>query len=346
MLRLHNKITINGTEFSALVEVESLSTWQNLTDTCTITIPNSFQKNNQPVTVGQEGFFKRGDAIKVEVGYFPTLNLIFEGYIRRIIPGNLITIEAEDASYLLKDGRVNKTLEDTSLDNLLKEIIPSGLSFESVSADLGDFRIKNATAAQVLEELKKTYGLVTFIKNNQVRVGLAYYPAEAISHTFYMEGEGQYINSTAAGNSENTGLVIEDSLEYIGADEFDIKIQGVSMQDDNTKIELYASFNDNQEVIITDEDPGGGQVEKVGIPGLTRSQLEDFIKERLKLRLNTGIRGGFTTFMQPKVNHGDQVTIKSIRNPEKEGTFLVKQVSYTAGSSGGRQVIELDRKVE
>lgn len=345
MLRLHNKITINGTEFTAIVELEAVKTWQTLTDTATVTVPNNFQKDNQPVTVGQDGFFKRGHSIKIEAGYFPNLNVIFEGYIRRIIPGNLITIEAEDASFLLKDGRVTKGLKDTDLDELLGEIIPSTVGFENVSAKLGDFRIKNATAAQVLEELKKTYSLITFFKGDELRVGLAYYPGEGEKHTFYLEGEGQHIRSVARGDDQNVGLIIDDDLEYIGADEFDIKIQGVSMQKDNTKIELYASFDDAQEVVISESDPGGGQVEKIGIPGLDKADLTDFITERLKLRLNTGIRGSFTTFLEPFVNHGDEVTIKSEKNPEKEGTFLVKKVTPTAGTSGGRQVIELDREI-
>ena len=367
MLRLNSKVTITATEFTidaggasfsidevktefnTLATLQAVSTWETLLDTLAISLPNNFKRDNKPITVGQDGFFKRGDAIKVEVGYFPTFNLIFEGFIRTIKLENTIVIEAEDEGYKLKQINNNFTLKDTDLETLTDTITAGqDITSEIVKAKIGDFKAKNVTSLQVLQELKKTYGLISYFRDKTLNIGLAYNLTGA-KHTFYLEGIDNgnpvQIQSQAAGNDENIGLIIDDALEYIDAQEVKLYIEGKSMQDDNALIEQYATYDPDGKLVYLDKAPAGQKGGSFTVPGITKSELKERIAEMLKNAYSTGITGGFTTFSEPAVKHGDEVTLISYKFPEKAGTFLVKKVATTFGTGGGRQQIELDRQI-
>ena len=367
MLRLNSRITVTATNYSinatgtaftvndvktvfnTLVNLEAVSTWENLLDTLTIELPNNFKRDNKPITVGQNGFFKRGDAIKIEIGYFPTFNTVFEGFIRKIYLDNVIKIEAEDEGFKLKQINNNFTLRNTTLKALLSKITTGEtISTNAVEAKIGDFKAKNVTSLQVLEELKKTYGLVSFFRNNVLNVGVPY-DSTGQKHTFYLEGIANgkpvVIQSKAAGNDQNVGLIIQDDLEYIDANELKLYVEGKSMQDNNTLIENYCTYNNSGDIVYTQKAPDGQKGASYTVPGITAKELKERITQMLKNIYTTGIKGGFTTFTQPAVKHGDEVELISYKFPEKAGTFLVKKVICKFGNGGGRQTIELDRKV-
>ena len=367
MLRLNSKITITATQYSinatgsaftvdevktvfnTMVKAEAVSTWENLTDTLTIELPNNFKRDNKPITVGQDGFFKRGDAVKIEVGYFPTFNLVFEGFIRKIYLDSIIKIEAEDEAYKLKQVNNNFTLKNTDLKALAAKITTGQeIKTDIVTAKLGDFKAKNVTSLQVLEELKKTYGLISFFKDQTLIIGVPY-SGDGAKHTFYLEGisEGKpvVIQSEAAGNNKNVGLIITDELEYIDANELKLFIEGKSMQGNNALIENYVTYDKDGNIIYSEKAPDGQKGGSFTVPGIDAKELKERITQMLKNVYSTGIKGGFTTFSQPAVKHGDEITLVSYKFPEKAGTFLVKKVITQFGNQGGRQKIELDRKI-
>jgi hypothetical protein len=329
MLRLNSKITINNTTFTAVVQVDIESTWQNLTDTCIIQVPNNFKREGRPITVGDTGFFKRGDKVEVQLGYFPTLTTEFTGYIRKIFVDNVIKIEVEDASYLLKQSTKTFSAKAVTAESLLADISP--IEYQTEDAQLGKFRITRVTPAQVLAELKKKYGLVSYIRNEVLRVGLAYYLDEGRELEFDLEK-----------------TVIENDLEFIDVNELKPTVLGINSKDDNTIVEKWAYYEAGKtEPTIADKKPEGyEQTDKISISEeVSETTLEDLITNTLKRRISTGIRGSFKTFLQPSVQHGDRVKLKSRKFPEKEGTYLVKKVVKSFGLSGGRQEITLDTKI-
>lgn len=326
MFRLHSEITVNNVTFKGCISVEINTSWQNLTDTCIIELPNNFQRGGKNITVGDDGFFKRGDKIEVKLGYFPNLTTEFIGYIRRIYVDNVIKIEAEDASFLLKQSTVTKSFASTTLANLMDEIIT--IDHEQSEANLGAFRITKATPIAVLEELKKTYGLISYIRNETLRVGLAYYADEGDELIFDLENN-----------------VVSNDLEYIDASELILTVEGTSIQKDGSVLTRYAYYS-NGIIALSSDDPKQGASETLSFKSeISKSELDFYTENKLKARISTGTRGSFTAFLEPSVKHGDRVKIRSRKFPEKEGTFLVKGVVKTFGLNGGRQEITLDTQV-
>lgn len=328
MLRIDTEISINNVVFSGVNSVEINSSWEDLTDTATILIPNKFSRNNKNITVGDDGFFKRGDEVTIKMGYFPKLNVYFEGFIRRITVDNLIKIECEDLMFKLKQEHINKSFKAGKLKTLIEGITKEKINV--VDADVGKFRISNSSAAKVLGTvLSDKYKLTSYIRNKILRVGLAYYPDEANNLIFDLEGN-----------------VVSNSLEFVDSTELKITVAGKSKQLDDSFIFRFAFYDEDGIIKTTSTDPKLGEYDNVSVPQQTAEQLDGLIKTHLEKRLTTGITGSITGFLEPQVNHGDIVELKSAKFPEKEGKYLVKRVNTSMTiSGGGRQVIELDVKV-
>jgi len=328
MLRLQNEITIGATTFNKVINIEVDSSWKNLVDTCRIELPNNFTRDSRPITVGQDGFFKRGDSVTVRAGYFPKKEIIFEGYIRRIYVDVIIVIECEDEAFQLKQNTITESVPNNSTLKTLIDKIKGNVQAESIDAVIGKFRATRVTPLQVLEELRRVLRLVSYIRDKVLRVGLAYYFDEANEVKFDLE----------------KNVMDSSGLEFIDSSELLITVEGVAAQKDNTVIVRYAYWLDD-EVVVSDDDPARGERDTVRIDNATQSTIDAFIKRHLENRLATGIRGSFLAFLEPKVRHGDRVQLISKRFKEREGTFLVKRVVTRSGINGGEQEIELDRKV-
>lgn len=326
MLRLASEITIGSTTFDAVVSVEIESSWDMLTDTCRISIPNTFKRDGRNITVGDEGFFKRGDEVTVKLGYYPSLKIEFEGFIRRIFVDNVIVVECEDAAYLLKQKTLIESFKSTNLKDLLTAISP--IDFEAVDAELGQLRLTRVTAAAVLGELRKTYGLISYIRNGVLIAGLAYY------------NDGEEHDFDFAQN------VIDSNLEQIGSDELIITVYGSSKQKDDSVIEVFAYYKDGK-IITSTTDPEQGELESLTIKSqISKKDLEFYTGNKLEQRLSTSSLGDFTAFGEPSVKHGDRVNLISKKFPEREGVFLVRKVVKNFGLDGYRQNITLHTKVE
>lgn len=330
MKRIYTEIKINGVVFSGANSIEIDSSWESMTDTCTILVPNKFKRNNKNITVGDNGFFKRGDEVTVKMGYFPNLETRFEGFIRRVTPNNLITIDCEDLMFKLKQESVTKSFKKISLSLFLADLTTE--RFKAIDATLGKFRISRSTVAKVLEELQKSYGLVSYIRDKVLRVGLAYYPDESKTIELHLDGE--------------KGNTADNSLVFIDSKELQIIIKGSSMQSNNKIIERWAYYDNlTGLLVLTSDDPKKGETDTLSVPLQNADQIDEFITQRLEKRLSTGIAGNLTAFLEPVVNHGDIIDLKSKKFPEKEGKYLVKRVvTAMTVTGGGRQEIELDIK--
>ncbi len=82
MYRLTAKIEITGSKswkFDKVTEVDITLDTEQLTDTCKITLPKRIKWDGEA-----EIPVKRGDSIKVWLGYGDDLELAFVGYVRNV----------------------------------------------------------------------------------------------------------------------------------------------------------------------------------------------------------------------------------------------------------------------
>lgn len=313
MKRLTSSVKIGAYTFKGLVGLEIESSWEVLTDTCVITIPRKLQWNGKTIAVGKQPLFKRGDKVVVELGYDDENVVEFIGYIRDIEVATPVTIRCEDSAFLLKKSPKTISFEKVTLKDLLKKILPVGIDFEALDINLGQFRLKNATPAQVLNELRKNYNLYSFFRGEKLFVGFAYPPSRTIN-TLKFEFERN---------------VISDNLEYRRVEDVKIKVKAISMLSDNKKIE------------VVEGDPDG-DTRTFHYYNIQEQDLKKMAKEEIERLRYSGWVGDFLAFGQPFVKHGDVVEL--IDNKlDRQGSYLVKKTAVNFGLDGYRRTIFLDR---
>lgn len=326
MLRIRNAITITQVStstqrrdkvlyFPFVNEIDIRRTFDNQTQTASIKLPRNLKYQNENLYAGINPLVLRGDKVKIECGYYPTLTTVFEGYISKVGNNIPVEIKCEDSMFLLKQtSSPNLSYSDVSLDTLLKDMIGSIVPYTNVKAQLGQVRIQEATIAYVLNKLRNSYGIYSFFQDGVLKVGTPYYEAQK-TKTFLFEK-----------------VIIDNDLEYLRSEDVRIKIKGILINSDNTRIEKEYGDKD-------------GDLRTVFQYRGTVAELDRVCNQKLSELNYTGYYGGFTTFLEPAMNPGDQAIINSYKMPERNGTYLIKSVNTSCGVGGGRQKIELERRL-
>jgi len=315
MIRLTSNITIGKYTFKGVVNVEVESGWDQLTSICKIEIPRRISWQGNPLIFGQDPILKKGDTVSVKLGYDDDNKEVFTGYLVRIGTGNPCIIECEDAMWKLKQNTFTKAYKKVTLKELLNDMLRGEIQFEAPDVDLGPFRISKASVAQVLDELKNSYFLKSFIREGKLYVGLAYWPKLQTEHNIHF-----------------TTHVVSNDLEYVRKEDVKIKLRVIVISSDNTKQEYEYGDKDGEERTLTYYDITKAQADKTAGIEIERLRYD-------------GYTGSITIFGAPQVRHGDALNLKDPFYPERDGRYLAKEVKTSFGMSGFRQVITLDSKI-
>jgi len=340
MLRLQCEIQIGTFTFDYVQRVEVASSWETFTDTAVITMPTRFKDSNKNIISldrlqAERALFKPGDKVVIKLGYFPQLNTIFEGYLKRAQPNTPLIFECEDASYLLKKKNITsfsqrKTTLKALVNHCVNNIVPSKI----LDAAIGDFKVNNQSfvnIVDVLDLIKNQFGIFSWFRGGELYVD---YPSTRTTQT-----EGAVTHDFDFQRN-----VIDSGLQYETVEPNDITVKGTSIKLDNTKIDRYAYYDSEGNIKVGSESRQGEQRQYNYIE-LTQNELDERIKGILPTVIYNGFSGSFTTFGFPVVQHGDKVNITDKRYPERNGTYLVRAVNTTFGEDGYRQIITLDSKL-
>jgi hypothetical protein len=207
----------------------------------------------------------------------------------------------EVVKYVFSQAQEKSELWDSQTYNILSDI------------DLGKFEIGEGTLPlKVFEELKKTYGIVTYVKDRVFYIGFQFREDAIEPKTIIIENQ-----------------VIEDDTRVNTNKYRTLLVKAKSIGKDGKTLETTAGV------------VGGDTVSKIyyNIKSFTALQaLADAEHERLSI---SGLKGGFTTFLHPKLEHSTEVRVESTANPEKNETVFIRSVKISSGISGGRQEVKL-----
>lgn len=333
MLILKNSSNISGFDLDFIHEVEINSSWNNLTDSARVVIPKkiTYKKNGvfiDEIVRGENPIYNIGDSAVLNAGYAGGIgNTIlterFRGFISDVSPKLPIEMMLSDEMYLLKQQKVGSySKKDLTLTQLLSDIMPSDIPFTSDDRNIGYIRIKdpNTTVAGVLKHLKDKQGIISYFRDGTLISGFSY----------ITENPSQVFDEIVFDARVN--IVDDSNLIYNKEEEYKINLTVVSIYPDNSK----------EQVRVGDE---SGDKRTIYVYDIPKTELEDIANEELKKFKYEGFRGSFVTFLDPIVKHGDAVTILDNRVSDRNGTYLVKSVTTNYGMGGGRQTIELDRRV-
>lgn len=327
MIRLTSSIVLGDYLFDFVNEVEITSTWEKLTDTARITIPRNLRLKkdgtySENVAAGVDALWRRGNPVEIHLGYDGFNDKRFSGYITSINPKLPPEFACEDSMWQLKQVNVPTYTKTVGLRQLLTDILPPSYSFVADDIDLGKFRITRATIAEVLDYIRRRYGLSAYFRDNVLYVGFA-----------YQLGRNTTVDTTSLAVFDfQKNIINSDNLSYLRDDDVSIQVTAVNVLPNNTRTEIKVgdAFGDQRTLYF------------YNLSDATVRQLATEALEKLKYE---GFRGSFTTFLQPWVKHGDAIKLVDNKIPDRNGVYLVRQVVTTFGMGGGRQEITLDRKI-
>lgn len=317
MLKLESDIEIGPFRFKGVHEAEVNSSWDNLTDTCTLVFPRKVSWQGRALATGSDPLLKRGMPVTVRLGYDGAATEVFRGFVRDVSGEIPVRVECEDAMYLLKQGEVTRSYRDVSLAQLLADVVGGKVPYKvTMETGLGQFRISKATPAKVLQYLREHYFVRSWMREGVLYVGLAYV------------GDLQRRRKIRFDRN-----VIEHDLEYREKDAVRLNLKAVILKPDNKREEVEPKNNDQE-----------GERRTFHYYNVSAAEATKLLEREAERLRYTGYRGSFTTFGKPDIRHGDVVELSDPIYPERAGSYLVKRVKIQFGMNGYRQQVELESK--
>jgi hypothetical protein len=373
MLKPRRRITIVGSkgfQTNKVISQEINSGVEVMSDTAEIIIPRRLRVDGETYIIGDEtDLFKVGDKVRIEMGYdsqTQEINLTkrYEGFIRRITPGDNVKIECEDEMFFCK--QVNKQtqyLSPITIVDLAKALTEdvrtefSGQGFDftfdqsnigsrkavpftagdpfgivCIDSQISGYRLKrNPNIAHTFKGLRTQFGFRTYFRDHIMYVGGLWYddiPARAPeTHTF-----------TFQQNIVDNGR----HLKYRRSEDFKMGVKVISINmDDNSRYEEF----------IGEE---GGDLKtlhrmhrSIETESVVRANMQNMGKVELSTRNYTGYHGKFLTFAEPVVKHGDHAVLVDNRHElDRVGTYKVSHVRTIDSMKGQWQELTLHTRID
>lgn len=321
MFVLESHIKIGSFSFKSINEVVINKSVNELADTCVIKLPARFKIKDQGKEVFTENAIKAGDKVEVTLAYEGVYEgLEFVGYVKKIKPGTPVEIQCEDAMYLLRQKNITKAWENTTLKEVLQEVVSGTeleLSNDIPGIELKDWIIKNANGTQVLEKLKQEFALTIFITDeNKLYAGLS-----------------QLTNQAETAIYDLNYNIVQNDLEYRTAEDRKLKVKYTYIDENNEKTEVEVG------------DPDGEQrsfhTSVVSDPAKLKEMAEAEIG---KLKYD-GFDGSLTAFLVPFATRGMQARLIEDDKKNLDENYFIKSVETSFGMSGARRKVEIGQKL-
>lgn len=316
MFRLCAKIEIKGDRawsFDFVNAVEITRDTEKLTTEAKITMPKKVKWDKAdkiPV--------KRGDSVKISLGYDDNLQTAFVGYVRDVGFKTPIVITCEDEMFKLKQMPTKKkAYRSVSLETLLKD---QGISYRlNIMGEqaLGAYRVTADTVAALLGKLSEQ-GIRSFFR---------YEDDTPVLYCGVL-----FERDTRPAQVFKTGLNIisDQSLQQQKAENMRLRVKAVSLMPDNKKIKVEVGDAD-------------GEHRTLHTYNKTESELKAWAEQEIKRLKRDGLTGSFTTFGHTLVDCLDAIGI--VIDGVKSGVYQVKKNVVKYGDSGYRQEITLGLRV-
>lgn len=326
-------VLVNGTAINRVNGFKIRSSWRELVDTATITLPLVAKKPGSNVAYKQSlaDRFKNGDRIEIKAAYEGIHGKTYEytefkGFVKKKNLGIPLTIECEDASFLFRKVSVYKEWRKADNPNLLTivnylvEEVNKTTDYKITLVNEGiptlnflEFRIgendRKVSAAEALQFLKDEYGLAVYFDDLNLHVRLGYTDAPSL----------QPVTLNLAGN------VIEDKLTVREANEVQIYLEGKAILKNNTVIEAKYPT-----------DGKGDARPFVTYDAKDEATLINLMKtEYKKLGAGARIEGSLSTFLVPFVRHSMIVNLKDPEFNIKKGQYLADSTELEFGANSG-----------
>ncbi|AEV34202.1 hypothetical protein Oweho_3251 [Owenweeksia hongkongensis DSM 17368] len=325
---------------------------------------------------GIESVFPHGSAIEIKLGYDFKNELVFSGFITGIKPQAPFVLFCEDAAWKLKQNLLNfSTRNGVTLEGVIDQLLDgTGVELhEDVKASEIVFPaglyVNRMSTAQLLHQWKEKQGLNSFIKDGKLMIGRGFF--EIDNSVFKSSLDIDYSPPTI--NIDEDIPRGKDRLDLQSLTAESLAIRAVSIFKTNKSLELTIVLHPDKkdEVLVIEEidtrktrakqeqdakelrQAIGGrsifperlQTQSRHHYNLEREELLDRAKAALFDYAQNGLTGSFTTFGDHNLQSGQSIIMVDPMNKEKEGEYLMQDVTKIFGKDGYRQEVTIPHKI-
>ncbi len=334
-------------EFDYAHSIEVSTSIDNLTDTATLKLPRSMQRNGKLLL----DYINKGDEkdkIKIYMGYeeYGNIEEVFSGYITGkkseiTDKTNLLILSCENEMYNLKtkvkvDG---KNYPDFNIKAFFEKFVSKEIATCKVignpffcSMDIA----KEMTMAQALNAVRERYPYIkTYFTGNVLYVSTE----EELAN---QEGKKVIVFDPSRN-------MVSDKLEY--NEERKVCIKAVSVGNDCTKIEVFAPEDATEKKNGKTVAKDGYELRTLYCPEYENAtDLQTYAGNLANNLTASKMTGCFTTFGVPFVRKGDIVELHDdLQEERNRKQFVVDGVDYIFGTDpktgGYRQTITLGQQI-
>lgn len=316
-------IEVGKYQITNVNEVRFTGADKELLSLCTIKLPYIKNIGNQ---------LKKGDKVIVRLSMSTDFNqddfkTEFTGYLKNIMLGTPLILEAENGAYLLKQKSISGFYRDVKLVDLIKKILaPFESDFDVEYSDsipaitLGKFLIKKGvTVYDVVKKLISSYRVKVYFKNDKLFIGSRYL-------------------------IEKTPTVMTYDLEQnIAKDDIVLR----SKDDVVVLVKATSRLRSGQELKVEVGDPGGSIRTFFYHNIKTEAELKKLAEKELEEIKLKKTKGSIKVFGLPYVEHSHFAQIKAVKDWDKpkEGRFFIEKVEVIFSvSEGFKRVLYLGKK--
>ena len=288
-----------------------------LSDTAKITLPSCYL--NKSISIKND--IKRGDGVKIFLGYDHKNKEEFVGYVDNITEDNgTLVINCEDEIYTLRKGVKNQVFPKSSVNDILKSVVAEinpSLQVEcNYEFTYDQFTVKDANAYDVLKKIQEETKANVYIKDGKLHIHPQY--SEIFGHVKYDFSKNIDRDGIELKYKEKEDKKVQVIVEYTGTDGKLKKYEYGDIGGD--KISIKASTGDS-------------------------TSLKKIAEEHYVSKSYTGYEGSFKGWLIPYCDAGYKATITDDEFEYKNGDYYVVGVTVDFSQSGGIRTIKIGKKI-
>lgn len=314
------RITIaDNLQFTVCKSIHIESSVQVLSNNAKVELPREFRNAVDLVgkTVNISGksildYLWRGASIKIELGYDGKLETEFEGYITKIGAEMPLFLECEDEMFQLKKSKKQtKFIKSGKLIDILKSVVPDTYKIEcNADYSIGKWLIEDATAYNVLDELRDKAGIRAYFKNPTTLC---------------------------------VGMIVDFKAETVHKYNFNENVRrGSSLkfeQKESRPIFLTVeSKQANGSVLSVSVGEKGGDEKKIKLwPNMTKAELNIWANKQQTSVSYSGFEGTLDGWCEPRTKPGDAVQLYRpyYKDRHQDGRYFIESVTIDINASDG-----------
>lgn len=306
--------------------------------------------------------YKRGQKIKIYLGYNDKVTLEFVGYIKEVHTDNgVMILECEDELFIFRNVKLkNSTHKNVSIKSILQLVLNQvNIKIKLVcdyEMEFEKFTIHDATALDVLKQLQEDTNADVYFKSyHSDKIGKELDGNDIIENINTIMPITTVITPNMIIDNSKTELHFK--LPYIEKKNIESNCD-FSMQHnveftqleykDNTdrKVKVIVkNLNINGLTSTVEFGNTGGEEFEFKVNRISNAEMKKRAKREFDRLMQDGYTGTITTWLIPYVEPNYSVGVYDADFPEKDGVYNVDSVNTSFSEAGGVRTITLGLKL-